>query len=238
MGYGFYRDEEVSLPHKPLPLAVFLVVEDAIRVAWQILKKRPSQDFDIQQAVEDSVTLELYKILYNEVFDRGLVDGFDDQRFNVGTRESKIPNFDGKKPDLMPDMLIAVRGRGNVYDRTQDWLFIECKPVDEEHTVGVHYGAKGIARFIRGDYAWAMTNGLMVAYCSPDYTIEPKLSNALRSRGKEFKTIGKLQKCNRSQDFEFAECVCRTEHGRDFNYRETGKAAPPILLRHLWLLRD
>jgi len=237
MGYGFYRDD-IELPHKPLPLAVFLIVEEAIRVSWQRLGEKTILDFDIGSAEEDSVTLELYRVFYDEVFDKGMVGGFDDERFTVGTRESKLPNYDGSKPDLMPDLLVAIKGRRDVSLRTQDWLFIECKPVDAKHTVGVHYGAKGIARFIRGDYAWAMTSALMVGYASNGYRITPKLIETLGVRADEFKVKRLPTPCHLSPCTSGAEKVHITQHARVFDYAENAQPAPQIKLRHLWLSRN
>lgn len=236
MGYGFYRDE-VELPHKPLPLAVFLVVEEALRVSWQRLKANPCPRHDIQSADEDPVTHELYEMMYDEVFDKGIVDGFDRDHFTVITREAKVRNYDGTNLDKMPDLLVGIVGRNDVYRNTQDWLFIECKPVDKDHTVGVHYGAKGIARFIRGEYAWAMTSALMVGYCSAGYTIAPKLIEALTNRKEEFKVKRTPVPCRHSPTVSYAEKVHITQHERTFCYQQSSQVAPPIELRHLWLNR-
>jgi hypothetical protein len=237
MGYGFYRDE-VELPHKPLPLAVFLVVEEAIRVSWKRLKANPRPRHDIQTADEDSVTHDLYEVMYDEVFHQGIVEGFDRDHFTVVTREAKVRNYDGTNLDKMPDMLVGIAGRNDVCRNTQDWLFIECKPVDANHTVGVHYGAKGIARFIRGEYAWAMTSALMVGYASPGYTIDPKLIETLKARAEEFKVRRMPTPSHRSPAATDAEQVHITQHERAFNYIENGQSAPPIKLRHLWLSRN
>ena len=237
MAYGFYRDEAIELPHRPLPLAVFLIVEEAMRVAWQRLKSRPSPRIDLRTAHEDEVTHDFYEVLFDEVFCKGVVDGFDDERFTVVSRESKLRNFDGTLLDKMPDLLVGVADRGDVYRRSQDWLFVECKPVDSGHSVGVHYGAKGIARFIRGDYAWAMTEALMVGYASPGYCIEPKLTDALTARCQEFEVLDFPKPCTLLGQLPVTADVYASTHGRNFRYVETGKAAPPICLRHLWLKR-
>lgn len=237
MGYGFYRDE-VELPHKPLPLAVFLVVEEAIRVSWHRLKSRPNPSIDLQTATEDEVTHDLYEVMYDEVFHTGIVEGFDRDHFTVVMREAKVRNFNRDKLDKMPDLLVGIAGRNDVYLKSQDWLFIECKPVDVNHTVGVHYGAKGIARFIRGDYAFAMTSALMVGYASPGYTIDPKLFEALEARADEFNVRQMPVPCRRSPSVSYAEKVHITQHERAFDYVETAQPAPPINLRHLWLSRN
>lgn len=240
MAYGFYRDQEAVLPHKPIPLAMFLIVEEALRVSWQRLKSRANPRIDIRTADEDEVTHDFYEVIFDEVFDKGLVDGFDEEHFSVVTRETKLRNYNGEHLDKMPDLMVRVAGRttSDFHHRSQDWLFIECKPVDADHTVGVHYGAKGIARFIRGDYAWTMTSALMVGYASPGYTIDPKLFEALQRRGDEFEVLNMPTVCRSTPCAASDEPVYSTKHHRTFAYVENNRAAPPIIIRHLWLSRS
>ena len=115
---------------------------------------------------------------------------------------------------------------------------MECKPVDLSHSVGVHYGAKGIARFIRGDYAWAMRNALMVGYTRPGYEIMPKLFDSLKKRATEFEVKDLPAACKMSPPTAFSAPVYITCHNRLFSYLENGQPAPPIQLRHLWLSRS
>jgi hypothetical protein len=104
--------------------------------------------------------------------------------------------------------------------------------------VGVHYGAKGIARFIRGEYAWAMPNALMVGYVSPGYNIDPKLIETLTNRGQEFEVLDLPKVCPHSGPSTASDSVYITRHRRTFHYVETLEPAPPISLRHLWLKRN
>ncbi len=238
MSYGFYRAERATIPHPPIPLSMCLIVEEAMRVAWKQVKNRKPSRIDLLSADEDAITHELYETLVDEVFGKGIVDGFDEERFTVVVREAKLRNFDGTKLDKMPDLLVGIAGRNDVYKSSQDWLFIECKPVDASHTVGVHYGAKGIARFIRGEYAWALPNALMVGYASAGYSLDPKLSDGLSERAKEFEIIDLPKVCPKSKAAGANALVYISQHGRTFIYQETGKAAPPIRLRHLWLQRN
>ena len=62
---------------------------------------------------------------------------------------------------------------------SQDGLFVECKPVDGKHAVGAHYCERGICRFVDGEYAWAMQDGLMVGYVRGGRTITKDLSPVL-----------------------------------------------------------
>ncbi len=240
MGFGFFGEDllETELPHPTISLAIFLVVEEAVRAAWESLRTHPRSGFDILNATEDVVTHELYERLFDTIFNKGIVEGFDRQLFTVVTRESKVRNYDGSMLDKMPDLLIGLSDRLNVYKPTQDWIFIECKPADLEHPVGVHYCDKGIVRFVRGEYAWAMTSALMIAYARSGFTISGKLDSALQERKKQLPTTAFPLPCRRSTPSPNSEVVHISRHSRIFRYVETGRQAPEITIRHLWLRRD
>lgn len=240
MSFDFYEEgvTGAELPHPPISLPIFLVVEEAICVAWDFLRTHPRSGFNLLSASEDEVTEELYERLYDEVFNRGIVDGFDRQLFTVITRESKVRNYDGTKLDKMPDLLIGLSDRLSVFRLSQDWLFIECKPVDSDHSIGIHYCDKGIIRFVRGEYAWAMTSALMIGYILDGFSITSNLSNALEKRNKEITTILSPCPCQRSKSGKNNEVVHISRHSRTFNYVETGQQAPLITIRHLWLKRS
>ena len=192
-------------------------------------------EFDLVHAHEDTITQRLHEILVDEVYNSGQIDGFDDQVMQIGTREAKFRNFNGKSLDKMPDLHVAIIGRDNVRP-SQDGIFIECKPVDRTHTAGVHYCDKGIIRFVRGDYAWAMTTAMMIAYAADGYDIDPKLVDAL-NKSRSIETESMPVVCGVSQTILFCDQTHVSHHKRDFQYVETGEQAPPIELRHLWLRR-
>lgn len=229
-----------ELPHKQLPWQACIIVEQAIVRAWQWMIDKPQHGFDLHTALENGVTHQLHETLFDVVFKKELVDGFNKDVFTIGTRGAELRNFDGNKRDLKPDLLVGFVTRPSVAYPTQDWLFIECKPVDDDHTVGKHYCNKGIIRFIEGDYAWTMTSALMIGYARSGYTILPKLPNALASasRTKMIPTLTAPQPCKRSKASLTNEVVHVSQHQRTFKYVENGKAAPAITIRHLWLKRD
>jgi hypothetical protein len=68
---------------------------------------------------------------------------------------------------------------------------------------------KGLIRFIRGDYAWAMQSAMMLGYAAATHSIADAT----------------------------APEVVTTSHQRNFQYVEIAKAAGPISIRHLWLKR-
>jgi hypothetical protein len=120
---------------------------------------------------------------------------------------------------------------------TQDGVFIECKPVDSDHTVVKHYCNKGIARFTRGEYAWCMLSSMMVGYAASGYTVMPKLADAL-AKSTTFRTLSGPSVDLNPTAIRFSQDTYLTVHERSFAYQETGSKAPSITLRHLWLNRN
>ena len=237
MPQGFFK-AQAGLPHKPIPLAIHLIVEAALRESWKRLREHPPAGFHIESADEDVVTHELLKVLHGDVFNSEGTNGFTSDYFMPPVREAKLENFDGTRRDMMPDLLVGMIGRPKARIPWQDWLFVECKPVGEGRAAGGHYCDRGIIRFVRGDYAWATSGALMVAYASEGYTISPKLDDALKERTSEIPTIAYPQPCRRSKPTTTSEVTHLSKHNRTFNYIQTGAAAPTITIRHLWLKRD
>jgi hypothetical protein len=235
----FFNNTTTSadLPHPKISESVYRIVEEALIVAWSLLKSNPRQGFDLQNATEDVVTQELYEQLYDEVFKKEIVSGFNSQLFADITREPKGRSFDYTHLDKMPDMRIKLLNR-SAYKPSQDGIFIECKPVDSDHSIGVHYCDKGIIRFISGDYAWAMVDALMVGYARPGYSIPGKLTATLSTPSNQWSTIVLPYPVSNTHVTNNNEIVYATQHNRTFNYIETGELAPPIAIRHLWLRRD
>jgi hypothetical protein len=227
-----------KLPHPPLSLRSHLVVEAAICAAWELMANHGRTGFDLQTADEDGVTHELYERLYDEVFDKAVVDGFDREVFASVRREPKIRNFNGRNPDKMPDLLVEFIDRPVGGMNSQHGLFIECKPVDRQHPVGSAYCDAGLIRFIRGDYAWAMQSAMMVGYTREGYSLISKLSEALSSDRKEpIPVSSRPAGCPRSRASASAEQVAVSKHQRTFNYVWSSSPAGIIVLRHLWLKR-
>lgn len=240
MAHGFFTDDSgLPLPHPPIPWPLLVKIEEAVGVAWRLLRDTPPEGFVLKTALENEITHKLHTALFDRVMRDRMVEGFDRQVFTVGTRGAELPNFDGSRRDMKPDLLIGFVERPAVRVPTQDWLFIECKPVGPKHEVMRHYGRKGIARFICGEYAWTMTDALMVGYASTGYELPSKLKSALKDGQNEFRVLSSPSECRRTERTLFSNtAVFVTQHARAFKYVGTGKPAPPITLRHLWLKRD
>ena len=170
----------IRLPHPPLSLRSHLIIETAICAAWELMLTHPRTGFDLLAANEDTVTHELFERLYDEVFDKGVVGGFGREVFASVRREPKVRNFNGSSLDKMPDLLVEFIDRPAGSMNSQHGLFIECKPVDQEHRAGSAYCDKGLIRFVRGDYARAMQSAMMVGYARIGYSVVQSSRRLLR----------------------------------------------------------
>ena len=233
-----------QLPHTKIPLSVLLIVEEALRVSWNLLRTSPPANFDINTANEDDITQEFRLIVCNQVLQNEMVDGFSKELFSVN-RESKYRNYKHDNSEKMPDLVVDIKRRPPVEYSSDDGLFIECKPVDVTHPTGDAYCGKGLVRFVEGSYAWTMQQAMMIGYTRTGYTILPKLHDALKARSamhppKRIETLQYPSPCPAlsSQTALWCEAVHISCHNRTFHYDETEQPAPPITLRHLWLRRD
>jgi hypothetical protein len=97
-----------------------------------------------------------------------------------------------------------------------DALFVECKPVDAKHPVGSKYCDDGLIRFVRGDYAWAMQEGMMLAFARDGRTIAkhliPRMSESARM--KSLQTLDLPSVAKGGSAFATAEAVHITAKGR------------------------
>ena len=107
------REQAFSLPHPPVNQTIFLVIEDAIVQAWNLLHTAPPRPFNPQNALEVDYTTHLHEILEDHLLDSGTVAGFSGDIFSSITRP-EVRNFDGKKTSKKPDMVAYLVDRPNV----------------------------------------------------------------------------------------------------------------------------
>lgn len=237
MRIGFYAQGSASLPHPHYPKATLRVIEKAIAEAWRIIRDHPEGDFEIETADEDRITRDLRTCLMNNVLDGGIVPAFTSDKFHI-TREGKFESFDGTHLDKMPDLHLHIVRDSPASLPAADGLFVECKPIDRDHSAGNHYCDKGIIRFVNGEYAWALSEALMIGYASSGYTIPNKLREAITQRKAELKTTGNVRACPECSAAGYVQRPHITVHQRGFIYPCTGTTAPRITIRHLWLNRS
>ena len=225
------------LPHPRIPTRLLLAAHAAFIEAFAMLRAAPPAGFLLATAHEKTITRQLKDILANDLLPNGTVAGFSRTFFSKVTRDEELSSYDGTHPDKKPDMLLGLkRPDGARVISDQDALFVECKPVDATHSLTSEYGIEGIRRFVEGEYAWAMTSAMMVAYVRGTYTIAKHLRANLTKNAADAR-FGKPthpRKVLSSSKGPKHEELRRTKHGRAFPWPATGKLAMPIALFHSW----
>jgi len=222
--------DAATLPHPDIPQRQWLVVEKVLFEAWGLLLNLPPTTLDISLATEDEITSELHKAIEDLRYGERL-PGFTAAIFETTSREGNLCSFDNASIDKQPDLVFRLVGKHpGVARPEQHGLFIECKPIDTRHPIGSNYCAKGVIRFVSGEYAWAMTSAMMVGYVrDTQYTIK-KLGSALKKDLKKYETLELPRKC------QLPSRSYRSKHDRVWKYPVLTNNSPgPIVLRHLWL---
>lgn len=180
---GFFTAiPEYQLPHPQVALRIVLTTHLALEKAFELLRTEPPAGFLLSAAKEDEITRQLHWILENRLLTREEVPGFDRRRIKNVIRAPEVTNHDGKHPAKRPDLVLFLLRREFLpIIHSHDGLFAECKPIDRDHPIGSDYCDGGIMRFVNGDYAWAMQEGLMVGYVRDGRTIGGDLAGALAS---------------------------------------------------------
>lgn len=231
----FVADPDYGLPHPKIPLRLILVAHLALTRAFELLRAQPPVGIVLSTAKEDEITLELYRLLEDRLLGTGAVAGFDRRRFRNVVRAPEIPNYDGTHPAKKPDLVAFLMEREHLSVRpSQDALFAECKPVDDAHPIGKHYCDSGIQRFVNGEYAWAMQEGMMIAYVRGGRTINTHLAPVLASGNRQAALGAPGAPAVVSPTVGVGEPLQFTIHQRSFPWpRRYGKASA-IQVFHSW----
>jgi hypothetical protein len=226
------------LPHPSIELPVILLIRRVLLRAFALLR---DGGFNLAVAKEDEITARLRGIIENNLRQTGEVVGFSKHTFEMVVRQGQCANYDGTRLTKTPDLFFKLRD-----DEREprpvlsefDGLFVEAKPVDAKHPVGSKYCDDGLIRFVRGDYAWAMQEALMLAYARDGRTIESNLSPAMDeiSRRKSLGTIQHPEPCPTSGAAACAEAeaVHISRHARNFEWPDGKGPASDITVYHFW----
>lgn len=239
---GFFTlgisSQDYDLPHPRLGLPVILLIRRVLLRAFELLR---AQGHDLAGAKEDQITAALRSIIENDLRQTGSVAGFNRQSYETVVRQGQVANYDGTRHSKSPDLCFKLRQDERQPRRVLsefDALFIECKPVDAVHPAGGKYCDDGLVRFVRGDYAWAMQEAMMLAYVRDRRAIATHLVPAMQESGREtsLKTI-QMPEPSRSP---FAGAVPKAEalhisrHARGFSWPEGKGTATEIAIYHVW----
>lgn len=230
---------EYSLPHQRIHKRVMLLLHQVLAYAFDILRSR----FSLKDKDEDSITLALVGVLENDLRKSGQVKGFDRLHFGEVSRHRQVENYNFEHPKKAPDVCIRFRDDEipSAALSTHYAIFVECKPVDVEHTAGSKYCDEGMQRFVEGEYAWAMQDALMIGYARDGRTLRDNLVPAMQWRDKggvkredKLKTHETFGEVQSSFSDAHTEPMHRSRHGRGFSWPDGKGPAVDIFLYHSW----
>lgn len=230
--------ERYNLPHPGLGRPVILFVRRVLLRAFEKLRER---GFSLATEREDRVTEQLFNVLENDLRQTGEIKGFNSAFYDRVVRHAEVTNYNGQKIAKTPDLSFKLR-HSDTESRSvlssHDALFIECKPVDVDHPAGSAYCDDGLIRFVSGDYAWAMQEGMMLGYARDGRTIAGHLIPAMAAspRNASLGTVQHLQVCPglAAAACREAEAVYVSQHRRDFPWPDGKGRATNITVYHLW----
>jgi len=230
--------EEYHLPHPRLELPVILLIRRVVLRAFEILCER---GYSLAMKKEDDITAALRGIVENDLRQKGAVKGFNCGTYETVIRQGQTENYDFTKITKAPDLCFKLRNDAEEPRpvlSAHDALFVECKPVDRTHPAGSRYCDDGLTRFMDGDYAWAMEEGLMLGYVRHGRTIAHHLIPAMQegTRIDRLKTVELPRSIENpgavAQDN--AEALYVSRHRRGFSWVDDKGSATDILIYHSW----
>lgn len=116
--------------------------------------------------------------------------------FETVNRGAKVEAADGRRIELMPDLVFRPPIPPGVRNRSNWGYFVECKIVDGTKSVGL-YCTEGVARFVSGEYAAWMPCGGMLAYVRdgsrPFVALEARLTTGFSTRSHARRTADASQ---------------------------------------------
>lgn len=215
-----------------------LVIEKALRLVWDEAPKRSHcHRMNFRMASEDEISSALLMVFDNIwAFNRELLAELDktfhhSPQFNC---HHGALDYLGRALTFRPDITFLRKYTPYGMSALNGCLFIEAKVIDRSRTMGTYCG-DGLARFVKGKYAWAVPQAMMIGYVSQtDQHLPDTLATHFHRRGKreEYKlTEGPIP-------FPLSRFSSRsylTKHDRNLTYPETHKPLGPISVLHLWL---
>ena len=230
--------DRYQLPHRRLGLPMILLIRRVLCRAFDILRER---GINLAAAKEDDLTAALRSVIENDLRQSGSVNGFNRRTYESVIRQGQVANFDGTRRAKTPDLCFKLRDddlEPRLVLSEFDALFVECKPVDATHPVGSKYCDDGLIRFVNGDYAWAMQEGMMLAYSRDGRTIAdhlvPAMSDASRMKSLATTQLPQPSRSSKAAANSRAEAVHISKHDRSFSWPDGKGIATEITVYHLW----
>lgn len=213
-----------SLPLAPLGADVLEIILEAVAHAWAHVKATHPGHLETgnEAAISALLVSRLNETLGTDPLLGMLVACVD--------RGSENISFDGKKLEMRPDLQFALTALDKRFR-----LIGEAKIIDipKKKTPSL-YRTKGIARFVRGDYAWTSREAFMVGYVRCNAQLDADLLSGLTGFA-SLNCAGKALVSPVNPPIATG-ALGKSTHHRKFSYVHTHTASPgAIELWHLWL---
>ncbi len=228
------RIGSARIPYEPPPTSVRLGVERALYWAWQqLLQDNSGTAPDPLTASEDELSEELQRRLndIDEQTERTYISRFTTSHFEQIERGPNYKNYSGTTVKKAPDLVFKpIRFPKGVCNATDYGLFVECKIVDGQHPAA-KYLSHGLRKFVNGDYAWAMSVAIMVAYVRMNCEALEYLGKRLQRGGRYWTKQPPTLQAMENQPFK----TCASIHERRQLHPPTRQPLGDIEVTHLWL---
>jgi len=225
------------LPFSPLSPQQIRAILKAFRLAWSefLAEPEPHGIENVLGAKEVPISEALLRVLCTiHNAKKPPIPAFSSD-FQTPISDGSLRNFDGSR--LVTKVDFCFRPKVNPYpgrNIDQYGLFVEAKPI-LNGTLS-NYMRKGLVKFLRGDYAWAMTQGMMVAYVRPTNQQLPNALIAYFKRLGNAKTFGIRNTPRAYPTDTHNPRPCLTVHERTWSYPSPKANVPgDIEIIHLWL---
>lgn len=210
----------------PIPGVDIYAISQGLKLAWEnVCNVHP-----VNTMSEPAITRKLYDELEAILDDGKRIPRFNSDNYSLN-REGKYPSWNGEFVDKEPDLNLHPKTAKKQSER----LFIECKLIDDEDEKGVSlYVRHGVRRFVDGEYAWRMPQGMMLAYVRDGQTLPDSLTGCFgRMTGDVGRRCLPLAGVNVATTHE--QDLHKSTHSRAELLYSDKTPFPDIDIYHLWL---
>ena len=230
-------EQQVPMPYPRFQDFEVELLEKMIRLIWgEAMASQSLHKVDFQTAKEEEIsyalaaTFDILLSVHSVKFAPFL------SAFHLDAPEPKLQNFDrssiGKKCDFSFRRAAPQPGTSRLHNA----FFVEAKLVTDDNPMS-YYTSTGLKRFLDGDYAWAMSQAMLLGYrrlTSKELpkSLEDHFNRDSGKRAKEFLLLSgpHMFVLSHAPDYMYW-----TQHNRDKLHPESDIPLGEIQVFHLWL---
>lgn len=222
-----------SYPHPPFDQVIMRVVVKALRMAWAPISMEERSSLPGMERPEVRLNSEMSKEI-DALRRSGNLPGFNSDVFDTVVVDAAIEDYAGNRVSSSPDITIRLRNtRPAVANPMVDAIFIECKRIRQGSNLGNYYRT-GMSRFLDGQYAWAVSQGVMVGYVETNQELPDALQTRLERMDLPIKTQVIPYKKDQIVRPSGKPYAAFTKHHRSWLHPNDDKPGD-IELTHVWL---